>query len=42
MVRYVLNQPEHHKKQTFRDEYLLMLKKFDIEYDTKYLFEWYD
>ena len=29
-------------KQTFRDEYLLMLKKFDIEYDTKYLFEWYD
>jgi len=37
-----LNQPEHHKKQTFKDEYLSLLKKFEIEYDAKYLFEWYD
>ena len=42
VVRYVLNQPEHHKKHTFREEYILMLKKFEIEYDMKYLFEWYD
>src|SRR5690606_27837136 len=42
VVKYIMNQPEHHKKQTFRDEYLLLLKKFEIEYDPKYLFEWYD
>jgi CubicO group peptidase (beta-lactamase class C family) len=42
VVKYILNQPEHHKKQTFREEYLLLLQKFEIEFDTKYLFEWYD
>ena len=42
VVKYILNQPEHHKKQTFKDEYLALLKKFEIEYDLKYLFEWYD
>ncbi|MCH7415887.1 IS200/IS605 family transposase [Belliella sp. R4-6] len=42
VVKYILNQPEHHKKRTFKEEYLLMLKKFEIEYDSKYLFEWYD
>ena len=42
VVKYILNQPEHHKKQSFRDEYLLLLQKFEIEYDAKYLFEWYD
>ena len=42
VVRYVLRQPEHHEKQSFKDEYLLFLNKFDIEYNPKYLFEWYD
>ena len=42
VVKYILNQPNHHKKQSFREEYLLMLKKFDIHYDEKYLFEWYE
>lgn len=42
VVRYILNQPEHHKKQSFREEYLLFLKKFDMEYDIRYLFDWYD
>ncbi len=42
VVKYILNQPEHHKKQSFRDEYLLLLEKFDVEYDPKYLFEWYE
>ena len=42
VVKYILNQPEHHKKQSFKDEYLLLLEKFEIEYDAKYLFEWYD
>lgn len=42
VVKYILNQPEHHKKQSFREEYLSFLNKFEIEYDPKYLFEWYD
>lgn len=42
VVKYILNQPEHHNKHSFRDEYLLLLDKFEIEYDVKYLFEWYD
>ncbi len=40
VVKYILNQEEHHKKQTFKNEYLDFLEKFEIEYDSKYLFEW--
>jgi len=39
---YILNQEEHHKKKTFKEEYLDFLKKFEIGFDEKYLFEWYD
>ena len=42
VVKYILNQPEHHKKRSFKEEYLIMLEKFEIEYDEKYLFEWMD
>jgi putative transposase len=42
VVKYILNQPEHHKKQTFRDEYRLLLQKFEVDYSEKYLFEFYD
>jgi len=40
VYNYILNQEKHHKKKTFREEYLEFLKKFEIEYDEKYLFEW--
>ena len=39
---YILNQKSHHKKKTFRQEYIQFLKKFEVEYDEQYLFEWYD
>jgi len=42
VVKYILNQPEHHKKLTFKEEYLEFLKKFNVDYNPKYLFEWYD
>ena len=42
VVKYVLNQPEHHRKKTFKQEYLDFLNKFGIEYQEKYLFEFYD
>jgi len=40
VVKYILNQPEHHKKQSFKDEYLLLLQKFEVDYDEKFLFDW--
>jgi REP element-mobilizing transposase RayT len=42
VVDYILRQPEHHKKKTFKQEYIEFLQKFDIEYDDQYLFEFYD
>lgn len=40
VYNYILNQEEHHKKKTFKGEYLDYLKKFEIEYNEKYLFDW--
>lgn len=40
VYKYVMNQKEHHKKATFKEEYIDFLKKFEIQYDEKYLFEW--
>ncbi|MBK7094599.1 MAG: IS200/IS605 family transposase [Saprospiraceae bacterium] len=40
VYKYVLNQETHHQKQTFRDEYLELLRKFEIGYDEKFLFDW--
>lgn len=42
VVKYILNQPQHHKKQTFREEYLLLLEKFEVDYGARYVFEFYD
>lgn len=39
VVNYILNQEEHHKTKSFREEYLEFLKEFYVEYDEKYLFE---
>lgn len=36
---YIEKQMEHHKKQTFEDEYQAMLAKHEIEYDPKYVFD---
>lgn len=42
VVEYILNKPEHHKKKTFRQEYLDFLKEHEISFEEKYLFEFYD
>ena len=39
---YIINQPGHHSKKTFREEYMEFLNKFEVDYDEKYLFEFYD
>lgn len=38
VVRYVFNQELHHKQQTFRQEYLSFLERFEIPYEEQYLF----
>lgn len=40
VYNYILNQEEHHCRKTFREEYLLFLKEFDVPYEERYLFEW--
>jgi len=42
VIRYIMNQEQHHATKTFKEEYLETLKKFDVEYDEKYLIEFYD
>jgi len=39
---YILNQEEHHKKKTFKEEYLEFLDEFEIPFEDRYLFEWFD
>jgi len=42
VVKYIQNQEAHHQKRTFREEYMDMLKKFEVPFDERYLFEFYD
>lgn len=42
VIRYIMNQEKHHQKQTFQKEYIEMLEKFEVDYDEKYLFEFYE
>jgi len=37
VVRYINKQEKHHKKHTFKEEYVLLLKKFNIQFDEKYI-----
>ena len=37
VVRYINNQEKHHKKQSFQEEYIFLLKKFNILFDEKYI-----
>ena len=42
VVTYIQDQKEHHKKKSFKEEYIDFLKKFEVEYDETYLFNWID
>jgi REP element-mobilizing transposase RayT len=42
VIQYIEKQKEHHKKKTFKEEYLAFLKAFEIEFKDEYLFEWID
>ena len=42
VIKYIENQKQHHEKQSFKNEYLGLLKKFDVDYKNEYLFEFAD
>jgi len=42
VIKYIMSQEEHHRTKTFKDEYLKMLTDFEVTYESKYLFEFYD
>jgi REP element-mobilizing transposase RayT len=42
VVKYILNQEEHHRRKTFREEYESFLKEFAVDYDTRYVFEYFE
>ena len=42
VFQYIMNQKEHHIKKSFKEEYEEFLTKFNIEFKSEYLFEWYE
>jgi putative transposase len=40
VVKYIDKQEEHHAKRSFREEYLALLKRHDVDYDERYVFAW--
>ena len=38
VYNYILNQEEHHKKSTFKEEYIDLLETYEVEYEDDYLF----
>jgi putative transposase len=40
VIRYIQDQEKHHIRRSFKQEYLELLKKFNVEYDGKYVFDW--
>ncbi len=39
ITEYIKGQQEHHRKMTFKEEFLALLKKHKIEYDERYLWD---
>jgi len=36
---YIVNQEKHHAKKTFQEEYRMFLKKYDVKYDERYVWD---
>jgi REP element-mobilizing transposase RayT len=39
VIRYIQNQQKHHAKKSFREEYVELLEKFEVDYDRRYIFK---
>lgn len=42
VIKYINSQPEHHRKKTFKEEYMELLDKNEIEFKEEYLFEFFE
>jgi len=42
VIKYIINQEKQHKRISFKEEYIKMLKAFEIKYEDAYLFKWFD
>ena len=42
VIKYIMNQQEHHRKKTFEEEYLGFLKESEIEFKPPYVFDFFD
>lgn len=42
VIKYIMNQEQHHRRKTFREEYFDLLSKFKIDFKKEYVFEFYD
>ena len=42
VIDYIQSQETHHQKKSFRDEYREFMKKFEIQFEEKYLFDFID
>jgi REP element-mobilizing transposase RayT len=40
VIAYINNQEQHHKTKSFKEEYIELLQKYNVEYDERYLFDW--
>ena len=40
VISYIKNQKEHHKRRSFRVEYIDFLEKFQIKHEEQFLFDW--
>jgi REP element-mobilizing transposase RayT len=41
VIKYIKNQEHHHQTNTFKNEYLELLNKYDVEFKGEYLFEFF-
>jgi putative transposase len=39
VTRYIANQAQHHRAQSYQDEFISLLTKHEIEFDERYLWE---
>jgi REP element-mobilizing transposase RayT len=39
VIKYVQNQETHHQKKTFKQEYMALLEKFEVQFEERYLFD---
>ncbi len=42
VIKYIMEQEEHHSEKSFKEEYLGLLRKFEIPFEDNYVFEFYD